>query len=171
MQPERIDMEKTERRRDIRVVFKTTTKLEFPDATFNECATHDVSVNGAMVAGVKGRKLGDRCKVTVCLSGKSSELNLKMQGEVVRLEKNSIALQFYNVDHDSFCHLKNIVYYNYQHPDEQKKQSGGAEKLLEKPDNGLLNGVEDLDLYANNDDYNEGLMQYAANTNELVEED
>ena len=163
-------MKKDERRRDIRVVFKTTTRLEFPDTTFNECATHDVSVNGAMVAGVKGRKTGDRCKVTVCLSGKSSELHLKMLGEVVRLEKNAIALHFDKVDHDSFCHLKNIVYYNYQHADELKNQPGEANKPFEKPENDLIDGIEDLDLYASSDDDNEGLIPYAANANELAEE-
>jgi hypothetical protein len=165
-------MKKAERRRDVRVVFKTTTRLEFPDATFKECETHDVSVNGAMVAGVKGRKTGDRCKVTVCLRGKSSELHLKMDGEVVRLEKNSLALQFDNVDQDSFCHLKNIVFYNYHHPEELKNQPCPTDSL-KKPatdsENGLLNGVEDLDLYTNSEE-DEGLIQYAANTNELIEE-
>ncbi|OGR06093.1 MAG: hypothetical protein A2511_16565 [Deltaproteobacteria bacterium RIFOXYD12_FULL_50_9] len=164
-------MKNTERRRDVRVVFKTTTQLEFPDAIFKECETHDVSVNGALVAGIKGRKLGDKCKVTVFLRGKSSELQLKMLGEIVRLEKNCIALQFYNVDSDSFSHLKNIVYYNFQHPDETvpSKQCTTPAKPKEKPADELPDGVEDLDLYVN-DDYATGLPQYGANANELVEE-
>jgi hypothetical protein len=104
-----------EKRRDLRVTFRATARLRFPDArVFDKCETSDISVSGVFVQGVSGVAGGDRCEIEFRLVGRSSSLLLEMAGEVVRVAESGVALQFIEVDQDSFCHLQNIVYFNFK---------------------------------------------------------
>ncbi len=107
-----------ERRKDVRVTFQARVKLVFGDKVFDDCETRNISVSGVFVSGVKGVAKGDRCAVEFRLIGRTSTLVMDMSGEVVRVDGDGVALQFFDVDRDSFCHLKNIVYFNYRNPSE-----------------------------------------------------
>jgi len=109
---------KIERRRDVRVIFQSKAKLVFGDQVFADCETRDISVSGVFVGGVSGVANGSRCAVEFRLIGRTSTLVMDMSGEVVRVEDGGVGLQFFDVDRDSFCHLKNIVYFNYKNPAE-----------------------------------------------------
>ena len=111
-------MAQNERRKSTRVQFQTTVSLHFDDAEFTQCETADLSVKGIFVVGVAGREIGDECAVELRLSGMSSELLLRMRGEVVRVRGDGVAVKFFEIDLDSYYHLKNIVYYNSKNPDE-----------------------------------------------------
>lgn len=107
-----------EKRRDLRVTFLATVKLSFSDGrTFDECEATDVSVGGVFVKGVSGVDYGEKCQVELHLSGRTSSLVLELAGEIVRTQAGGVALQFLEVDEDSFYHLQNIVYFNYKHSD------------------------------------------------------
>ena len=107
-----------ERRENTRVNFHTTATLKFPDNSFENCETRDLSVKGVFVLDVTDQEVGDECDVELFLSGGTSDLALRMRGEVVRSQDEGVAINFYEVDLDSFYHLKNIVYYNSENPDE-----------------------------------------------------
>lgn len=110
-------MESANRRKNSRVPFQATITLEFADKSYEECETHDLSLKGVFVRGISGHKYGDQCNVTLCLTGTTSNLCLKMKGEVVRVDDDGLALHFFEIDLDSFYHLKNILYYNSENPD------------------------------------------------------
>ncbi len=108
-----------ERRRDDRVTFRATAKLSFPgNRSFDMCETKDISVSGVFVEGVSGVVFGEKCDVELHLYGRTSNLTLEMAGEAVRVLEEGVALQFFDVDDDSFYHLQNIVYFNYKHSDQ-----------------------------------------------------
>ncbi len=48
-----------------------------------------------------------------------------MKGEVVRVEEDCIALYFFEIDLDSFFHLRNIVYYNTEDADKIENEFPG----------------------------------------------
>lgn len=126
-----------EKRRDLRVIFRSTVRLRFPgERVFDKCETSDISVGGVFVQGVSGVVSGERCEVEFHLTGRSSSLVLEMDGEVVRVAESGVALQFAEVDQDSFCHLQNIVYFNYK----EAGQMGG-------PLGEMVGGVEDETIY------------------------
>jgi hypothetical protein len=106
-----------ERRKNTRVAFQTTTDLSFANKNYRQCETENLSLKGMSVKGITGHASGETCDVSLALSGSSSKLVLEMKGEIVRVEKNAIALHFTDIDLDSFYHLKNIVYYNADDPD------------------------------------------------------
>ena len=105
------------KRKNSRVPFQIIIGLDFPDQSHAECETEDLSLKGVFVLGVTGHKVGENCLVTLRLVGSTSHLSLKMKGTVVRVEEEGLALHFYEMDLDSFFHLKNILYYNSENPD------------------------------------------------------
>ncbi|MFQ6757386.1 MAG: PilZ domain-containing protein [Deltaproteobacteria bacterium] len=105
------------KRKNTRVPFQVIIGLDFPDRSHAECETADLSLKGVFVLGVTGHKLGENCLVSLRLVGSTSHLTLKMKGTVVRVEEDGLALHFYEMDLDSFFHLKNILYYNSEDPD------------------------------------------------------
>ena len=109
--------ERDERRRSVRVAFQTTVTLRFADGEYAHCQTRDLSLKGIFIPGILDRGRGEKCHVTILLSGTSSELKVNMAGEVIRTTEDGIGIYFDEIDIDSFYHLKNIVYYNTDHPD------------------------------------------------------
>jgi len=107
-----------ERRKNTRVPFQTIADVTFVGKRYNKCETEDLSIKGISVLGPSGQRVGEKCDISLALSGSSSELILEMKGEVVRVNPDGLALHFTEIDFDSFYHLKNIVYYNSQDPDQ-----------------------------------------------------
>ena len=116
-----------DRRQDVRVTFRTLARLQFSGGRlFKKRETDDISVSGVFVVGVKGVACGERCELEFQLLGRSSSLVLEMSAEVVRVEAGGVALQFFEVDQDSFLHLQNIVFFNYK----QAGQLGGNYEVV-----------------------------------------
>ena len=105
------------KRKNSRVPFHATITLNFPNQKHEECETVDLSLKGVFVVGLTGHSIGEKCRASLRLIGSTSDLTLKMKGEVVRIEANGMGLHFFETDLDSFYHLKNILYYNSENPD------------------------------------------------------
>lgn len=132
-----------EKRRDLRVTFRATARLSFPGGqVFEKCETSDISVGGVFVQGVSGVAGGERCEVEFRLTGRSSSLVLELVGEVVRVAESGVALQFLEVDQDSFCHLQNIVFFNYREAGQLGLPFG--EQSFEVEDESLYLGLDEL---------------------------
>ena len=110
-------MAQKERRRNARVEFKTTVNLQFDGQQYKDCAVSNLSVKGLFVRGITDRRQGEKCKISLQLSGSSSELILNMKGVIVRVTPEGVGIHFEEINFDSFYHLKNIVYYNSEDPD------------------------------------------------------
>ncbi len=111
-------MPATNRRKNSRVPFQATVSLSFAGARYEQCETRDLSLRGVFVVGVHDHRIGEGCDIVLCLTGTSSNLCLQMQGEVARVEADGLGLHFREIDLDSFYHLKNILYYNSENPDQ-----------------------------------------------------
>lgn len=109
---------KQDRRRESRVPYRATAELIIGKKKVKAKETRDISVTGTFVEGVADLKKGDQCGLNILLIGEASELLLKMQGEVVRVEETGVALEFLEVPRDCFYHLKNIAYVISVNPDD-----------------------------------------------------
>lgn len=104
-----------DRRQDVRVTFRALARVQFSGGRiFKKCEIDDISVGGVFVVGVSGVTCGESCELEFQLIGRTSTLVLEISAEVVRTEGGGVALQFTKVDQDSFCHLQNIVFFNYK---------------------------------------------------------
>lgn len=113
------------RRKNTRVFFQAIADLHFDNKCYNKCETRNLSVSSIFIVGVDDQKEGSQCEIALHLSGATSDLLLKMKGEIVRCEAEGIALRFFETDLDSYYHLKNIVYYNAENPDEFNEEFPG----------------------------------------------
>lgn len=59
----------------------------------------------------------DPLRITILLSGSSSKLAIELRGKVVRKADDGMAIEFMEMDLDSFIHLKNVVSYNSEDAD------------------------------------------------------
>ncbi len=109
-------------RKNSRVPFKTAITMRFADRSYEHRETSDLSLKGVSVIGVTGHRVGEQCAVELHLSGSDSNVSLKMQGEVVRVGPSGLALHLFAIDLDSFSHLKNIIAYNLDDPDQVDKE-------------------------------------------------
>ncbi|MFO7606627.1 MAG: PilZ domain-containing protein [Desulfurivibrionaceae bacterium] len=166
-----------DRRRDNRVVFRTTVKVIFSDGrVFADCETSDISISGVFVNGVTGGDCGEKCRIELQLAGNTSNLLLKISGEIVRSQEDGVALEFSEVDEDSFYHLRNIVYFSYKHADvgqgdliSELDDAAGDENLYLDLDSGnksaslpddYLAGVVDIEEDDFDDDFADNIAGY-----------
>ncbi len=110
------------KRKNSRVPFQVKITLDFPETSHTDCETSDLSLKGVFVPGITGHKVGETCQVSLQLIGSTSQLSLEIKGTVVRVEEGGLAVHFYEMDLDSFFHLKNILYYNSEDPDVLEKE-------------------------------------------------
>ena len=105
-------------RKRTRVHFKTTVNLTAPGIDLSGLDSRDLSLKGIFVETDQKLAVGTDVKVTLELSGTSSQVTLKMEGRVARQSPDGLGLDFTEVDLDSFHHLRNIVLYNAGDPKE-----------------------------------------------------
>lgn len=110
-----------DKRKNTRVQFQASAAVRFADEAFEEFVIADLGLKGGFLCGAKGHKIGETCLITLNLAGAGSKVILSMQGEVVRVDENGLAVHFIEVDLDTFSHLKNIVYFNAANPDAIKE--------------------------------------------------
>jgi len=123
-----------DKRKNTRVPLQIIINLKFPNQSYKNCKTADLSAKGVFVLDVTGHQLGEHCRVSLHLEGSTSHLSLEMKGEVARIEENGLALHFYEMDLDSFSHLKNILYYNAEDPDAMDEELTSQFESLQAKD-------------------------------------
>lgn len=111
--------DKNDRRKKIRVDFKTEIVIQTETKEFHVTgSSKDLSVSGIYVQTEQSIPPDTDCQVKIMLSGMKEPLILNMEGRVVRSGETGIAVSFRSMDLDSYTHLKNIVKYNVDNPDE-----------------------------------------------------
>ncbi|MCK5232368.1 MAG: PilZ domain-containing protein [Desulfobulbaceae bacterium] len=142
-----------EKRRNPRIAFKTSADLKFPDCELDRLVTRDLSTNGTFVLNLNGKQVGDECEVTL-----HCDLVLKMKGEVIRIDDEGAAIQFFDQDLDNFHNLKNVVYINAIRREEAYllDNNDTDELPLKKLENiGLLDDIDDEDKLCDNEELDE----------------
>ncbi len=117
-----------ERRRNLRVLFNASTRVTAVggEKTVSADDTRDISLKGLYVVTHSVIPAGTECLVELVLSGESTDLKLRIQGEVVRTDEEGMGIRFNSMDIDALIHLKNILYYNSGDPDRIDREFAGV---------------------------------------------
>ncbi|MDY0163384.1 PilZ domain-containing protein [Desulfobotulus sp.] len=112
--------EKTgERRRMKRVTFETEVRLHVGQREIRVVGnTRDLSQKGVFVATDIPLTVGMECRVEVLLSGMTEPVCLSMKGKIARIVPEGVGVEFFEMDLDTFTHLRNVVLYNSQDADD-----------------------------------------------------
>ncbi len=97
-----------------RIDFHTRARLIF-DGNDIKGRVENLSLKGMFFVPEKevgGLMAGKKLEIVLSLTGTGSELSFQVEGEVVRVDEEGVALHFTKIEFDSFLHLRNIVAYN-----------------------------------------------------------
>ncbi len=100
-----------EGRNNTRVVFHVNATIEYNSHTING-DVENLSTNGMFMNTTEKIPLDTEVEVSIYLSGTTSELSLKINGVVTRIDEKGVAINFKEIEFDSFLHLKNIIEFN-----------------------------------------------------------
>lgn len=112
---EAFDMAEEQRVRQ-RVKFRALVSLSGAGRDLRNLESRDVSLKGLFVCTDEKLSPGEPVDIQLHLSGSTSSLALSMKGRVARVEPDGLALDFTEIDIDSFYHLRNLVAYNTGDP-------------------------------------------------------
>ncbi len=101
-----------EKRRFTRVPFRVEAELEAAGASYKVSEVFNLSVGGCLLPFDPKFEKGMPCRLTISLSGASSEMCVRVHGEIVRCDSGEVAVKFTRIEPDSLFHLQNIVLYN-----------------------------------------------------------
>jgi hypothetical protein len=105
-------------RKRTRVESRKEVSLSWPAGTFRG-ELLNLSLKGGLFNGPKERfpKIGTEVAITIHLEPESPELDVQLKGRVVRIDKPIVAVDFFEVELDSFRHLLGLVQYNTLEPE------------------------------------------------------
>ncbi len=72
----------------------------------------NLSIGGCLIPNEQDFSAGAGCKVTIPLSEGDEALKIEVVGEVVRREKEFVAVKFVQISPESLFHLQNLIRYN-----------------------------------------------------------
>jgi len=100
-----------EARNKSRIVFHVNAAIEYDGRTING-DVENLSTNGMYINTTEKIPVDTEVEVSIYLSGTTSELSLKINGIIVRIDAKGAAVEFKEIEFDSFIHLRNIIEFN-----------------------------------------------------------
>jgi len=106
----------SEKRRFTRVPFKVKACLTTNEQRYTADHLDNLSVGGCLLSLKTKIRPGTSCQMKIWMSGSSSDLNIGVEGEIVRTTTGLTAVKFTRIEPDSLFHLQNIILYNADDP-------------------------------------------------------
>ena len=100
-----------EKRSFDRITFQTKAIVRSKDATVIGIV-ENLSLDGIFLKTPEKLNLNRIVKIELLITGTSSQLSILLDGKIMRHENVGMAIQFRDIDMDTFFHLKNIISYN-----------------------------------------------------------
>jgi len=105
-----------ERRKNRRVPFQVEATVQIGQSSIKG-TVDNLSMKGMFLATKETLSGSSPLEISIILSGSSSLLSMRLKGRVVRQTEVGIAIEFHEMDLDSFTHLRNIIAQNCDDPD------------------------------------------------------
>jgi hypothetical protein len=101
-----------ESRRFTRVPFKVNAEMIANDIAYHSKEISNLSIGGCLLPVTATLDQGTPCQMKIFLEGAGDEVNVSIEGEIVRADPDAVAIKFTRIDPDSLFHLQNIIKYN-----------------------------------------------------------
>ena len=105
-----------DRRSFIRIPFKTAVRIEAGGKIIRADGEFDISMNGIRVPYAGSVPDGTRCRVTVVLQATPAEVAIRAAGKITRTDEINLAVEFTELDPDSYSHLRRLILSNAKDP-------------------------------------------------------
>ena len=103
-----------------RVPLQILVRVVGESGACEEGVARDLSLRGVYLSGADTLVVGERCEVELELGG--GEVTVRAYGRVARVERAGIAIEFTELPLDALDHLRKLVLYNAEDPDEVERE-------------------------------------------------
>ena len=111
-----------EKRRFTRILFRVSAEIMADDFSCRAEEILNLSIGGCLLPVKADLELGTECHLKIIMAGTTSELSIRVKGEIMRCDAGAVAVKFTGIDPDSLFHLQNIVRYNSSNPEAVDKE-------------------------------------------------
>lgn len=106
-----------------RVPFNTEVEVHLQGRTIRSCDGVDLSMSGIRLAvGDENPVACSSCRVKIVLRALENGLLIEANGRVIRSEPGSLAIEFSELDPDSYYHLRQLILNNAVDPEKAEKE-------------------------------------------------
>jgi len=113
----------SDKRGFIRVPFNTEVEVQLQGRTIRSREGIDLSMNGIRLAtGDETPASCSPCQVKIRLQAAEHGLLIAANGRVVRSAPGSLAIEFAELDPDSYYHLRQLILHNAEDPEQAEKE-------------------------------------------------
>ena len=109
-------MTESNKRDFTRVHTHIAAEMELQSGGPVSCRVMDVSINGVLLAAQVDVPKDTVCKVSLLLEGTDPIVKISAHGTVTRKESGLFAVEFAEIDDESYAHLRNLVLSNASDP-------------------------------------------------------
>lgn len=103
-------------RKFTRVPFKTEIKVTSGNTVIASSLVRDISLGGIFIETPDRLPIGAQCAVNIDLIGPATRMEIRVEGEVVRVEQAGVALNFTRIESDSLIHLRHLIEIHAEDP-------------------------------------------------------
>lgn len=103
-------------RQNIRIPVRINVTLRFAKHTYENCSTRDLCLKGLWVHGCQEQKIGDLCEVELYEKEVPINRSFNIRGEIVRVNPDGIAIQFTDMNTNSYRDLQTLLIYRSDDP-------------------------------------------------------
>ena len=111
-----------DKRKFTRIPFDIGVSLAAGDSAIQTSRLKNISLEGMFVLTNAKWKIGTECIGALEITGKSTRLTIQVKAEVIRIEKDGLAMKFTEMDLDSLLHLRHLIAIHSENPDQLDKE-------------------------------------------------
>jgi len=112
-----------EKRGFIRIPFSTETRIEAGGRSLRSNGLIDVSMSGMRLTTDDVPPLpGTVCQVMIILQASANRIIIEASGKILRAEQGTIAVEFIELEVDSYNHLRQIILNNTDDPEKAERE-------------------------------------------------
>ena len=116
-------MQPQEKREFLRVPFTTEVEVRTDDRTFGSSSGINISLNGLRLATEQpAPEEGSPCSVKIILRAFEHEVIIEAHGRVARSGQGTLAVEFIDLDLDSYLHLRQLIISNADDPERAEQE-------------------------------------------------
>ncbi len=118
-----MDSRSQEQREFLRVPFATEVEIRTGDCSYSSKNAINVSLRG-LCFSVKGTRpaQGSTCSVKIYLGAGAAREVIEAKGWVVRSDEGTVAIEYTEIDLESYYHLQRLIIQNADDPEQAEKE-------------------------------------------------
>lgn len=101
--------DKVERRESVRSPVRLRAEIYAGDTRVHCERTRDLGMGGVFLPTDRRLAPGTHCRVVLLIDGPGSDLEVQVDGQIVRVDSTGMAVAFTAMSVDSFHHLRGVV--------------------------------------------------------------